>query len=62
MFVGSHMSYIKSANRSRTDDEAVASMIRCRGFEPVDASRDTPMQAVEIKVDEALQDNLNWVK
>ena len=56
------MSYIKSANRSRTDDEAVASVIRCRGFEPVDTPRDTPMQAIEIKADEALQDNLKWVQ
>ena len=62
MFIGSHMSYIKSANRSRTDDEAVASVIRCRGFEPVDTPRDTPMQAIEIKADEALQDNLKWVQ
>eukprot|EP01046_Picozoa_sp_COSAG06_P013087 COSAG06_NODE_784_length_12328_cov_4.921416_4_plen_57_part_00 len=56
------MSYIKSANRSRTHDEAVASMIRCRGFEPVDASRDTPMQVVGTKVGEALQDNLKWAQ
>ena len=55
------MSYIKSRNRSVTSDEAVANVIRCKRFKPGDASRETPMQAVEVNAEEALAHKLPWV-
>ena len=57
----SHMSYIKSRNRSVTSDEAVANVIRCKRFKPGDASRETRMQAVEVNAEEALAHKLPWV-
>ena len=60
VIVCSHMSYIKSKNRSQTDDAAVVDVIKCKRYAPVDASRDTPMHAATVNWREALEHKLSW--
>ena len=54
------MSYIKSKNRSQTDDAAVVDVIKCKRYASVDASRDTPMHAATVNWREALEHKLSW--
>ena len=57
----SHMSYIKSKNRSSTADAAVVDAIKCKRYESVDESREIPMHDVAVNVREALEHKISWV-
>ena len=61
MLVISHMSYIKSKNRSQTTDAAVVDVIKCKRYESVDESREIPMHDVVVNVREVLQHKISWV-